>query len=174
MIRSVLLLVIALVIALLAMLNWATLAAPTAVSFGVTVIQAPLGLIMLGLTVLLAVLFVAYVVYLQGSVLVETRRHTKELQSQRDLADKAEASRFTELRQYLETKLQQSELELRHDRDALIARIASVESALVARAEQSDNSTAAHIGQLHDRLDRGGSATLVTPVRGGPDDPVVY
>ena len=40
---------------------------------------------------------VAYVLSLQGSVLLETRRHTKELQAQRELADKAEASRFTEL-----------------------------------------------------------------------------
>ncbi|MFE8644052.1 hypothetical protein ACFX58_03090 [Sphingomonas sp. NCPPB 2930] len=172
MIRTVLLLVIALVIALLAMLNWATLAAPTAVSLGVTVIQAPLGLIMLGLTVLLAILFVAYVVYLQGSVLVETRRHTKEMQTQRDLADKAEASRFTELRQYLEVKLQQTELDGRNDRDALLARIAALETSLVARAEQSDNSNAAYLGQLQDRLDRGERLSGGQTLR-GPNDPLV-
>ncbi|XAH21891.1 LapA family protein [Xylophilus sp. GW821-FHT01B05] len=154
MIRTILLLVIALVIAALAALNWGTLAAPTAVSFGVAVVQAPLGLLMLGLTVLLAVFFVAYVVYLQGSVLVETRRHSKELQAQRELADKAEASRFTELRSFLDAKLQQSELDARLARDAFHERIAALEVSLTARAEQSDNSTAAHMGQLQDRLER--------------------
>lgn len=155
MIRTVLLLVIALAIAALAALNWGTLAAPTAVSFGVTVVQAPLGLIMLGLTVLLAVFFVAYVVYLQGSVLVETRRHTKELQAQRELADNAEASRFTELRSYLDAKLQQAELDARLGREAFLERIAALETRLAARVEQSDNSTAAYMGQLQDRLERG-------------------
>lgn len=163
MIRSVLLLVIALVIALLAMLNWATLAAPTDVSLGVTVVQAPLGLIMLGLTVLLAILFVAYVVYLQGSVLVETRRHTKEMQTQRDLADKAEASRFTELRNFLETQ-ENTHMSRNADRHAaLLARVEQLEASVRLRADQTDNTVAAHIGQLEDRLDRRASVGTSAP-----------
>jgi len=161
MIRTILLLVIALVIAALAALNWGTLAAPAAVSFGVAVVEAPLGLIMLGLTVLLAVFFVAYVVYLQGSVLVETRRHTKELQVQRELADNAEASRFTELRTFLDARLQQAELDARLGREAFHERIAALENRLAARVEQSDNSTAAYMGQLQDRLERNASVRAV-------------
>lgn len=36
-----------------------------------------------------------------------TRRQSKELQAKRALADEAEASRFTELRQYLELEFKQ-------------------------------------------------------------------
>ncbi len=162
MIRTILLLVVALLIAALAALNWTALSTSTDVSLGVTTIQAPLGLIMLALTVILAIFFVVYVLYLQSTVLMETRRHGRELQAQRELADKAEASRFTELRSYLET------------------RIASLQSALAARIEQSDNTTAAHVGQLEDRLSRvaGGSEPItLTPVISrdeGRQDPNVF
>ena len=49
-------------------------------------------------------LFFAYVVFLQGSTLFETCRHAREMQAQRDLADRAEASRFVELRNFLQTQ----------------------------------------------------------------------
>ncbi len=100
--RTLSLLITVALIALLAAFNWNTLAAPSVVSLGVTEVQAPLGVLMLALTCLLGVFFVAYVLWLQGSVLMEARRHAKEMQAQRDLTDKAEASRFTELRTVLE------------------------------------------------------------------------
>ena len=90
-------------IALLAAFNWNALITPSDVSLGVTDVQAPLGILLLALTGLLAVFFVAYVLWMQGTVLLEARRHAKEMQAQRDLADKAEASRFTELRGVIET-----------------------------------------------------------------------
>lgn len=156
--RTISLLVIALVIALLAALNWSTLATPTLISLGVTSVTAPLGLIMLGLTVLLAIFFVAYVLTLQGSVLVETRRHNKAMQTQRDLAEKAEASRLAELRSSLDAQLQQHALDARLSRDSLLGRIDQLEQGFVQRLDQSDNSTAAYLGQLEDRLVRGGPA----------------
>ena len=114
--RTLSLLITVALIALLAAFNWNTLAAPSVVSLGVTDVQAPLGVLMLALTCLLGVFFVAYVLWLQGSVLMEARRHAKEMQAQRDLADKAEASRFTELRTVLE------DLHAR-DKEVLMARL---------------------------------------------------
>lgn len=143
--RSIVLLLTVLAIAVLAAFNWAALATPMLVSLGVMSFEAPLGLLMLGLTTLLAVVCVAYVLSLQGSVLMETRRHTKELQAQRELADKAEASRFTELRAFLETQHQQSQ-------SSLLARMDHLETRLAARAQESDNSTAAYVGQLEQQL----------------------
>ena len=143
--RSIVLLLTALAIAALAALNWSALAAPTLVSLGVVSFEAPLGLLMLALTTLLGVVCIAYVLSLQGSVLLETRRHTKEMQAQRELADKAEASRFTELRAYLETQHHQSHT-------AMMARIDNLEARLAARADQSDNTTAAYVGQLEDQM----------------------
>jgi hypothetical protein len=52
------------------------------------------------------------VVYLQTSVIFEWRRHAKELQTQRELADQAEASRFTELRTHVDTRLTELESSL--------------------------------------------------------------
>jgi len=155
--RTISLLVIALLIVLLAALNWTTLATPTLISLGITSVTAPLGLIMLGLTVLLAILFVAYVLTLQGSVLLETRRHNKEMQLQRDLADKAEASRLVELRTSLDAQLQQHALDARTGRDGVMTRIDRLEQSLAQRLEQSENSTAAYLAELEDRL-AGGSA----------------
>lgn len=152
--RSIVLLLTVLAIAALAALNWPALAAPSLVSLGVVSFEAPLGLMMLALTCLLGVFFVAYVLSLQGSVLLETRRHTKEMQVQRELADRAEASRFTELRTFLETQHGQAHA-------AVLARLDHLEARLVARAEESDNSTAAYVGQLEQQVRSRGS--LVTP-----------
>ncbi|TPG27020.1 LapA family protein [Variovorax guangxiensis] len=151
-IRTGVLLFVVLVIAALAALNWGTLATPTLMSLGFMQVTAPLGMIMLGLTVLLGILFIAYVIYLQSSVLLETRRHTKEMQVQRDLADKAEASRFTELRNFLEAQ-----------ENIHMSRNAERHTALIARVEQLENTLAAHVGQLEDRLDRR-ATVAVSPV----------
>ena len=111
------------VIALLAAFNWNALITPSDVSLGVTDVQAPLGILLLALTGLLAVFFVAYVLWMQGTVLLEARRHAKEMQAQRDLADKAEASRFTELRGVIETLHAYEHKELMDRLDALEARV---------------------------------------------------
>ena len=143
--RTILLLIIAVLIGGLAALHWAVLSAPSEVNLGLSTIHAPLGILMLGLTVLLCVLFIAYVLSLQGSVMLEARRHNKEMTAQRELADKAEASRFTELRQVLERQHADGQA-------ALLARMGELESHLIARVQESDNSNAAYIGQLEDRM----------------------
>jgi uncharacterized membrane protein YgaE (UPF0421/DUF939 family) len=153
-VRTGVLLVVVLLIAALAALNWGTVIAPTAMSIGFMQITAPFGLIMLGLTALLGVFFAVYVVYLQSSILIETRRHTKEMQTQRDLADKAEASRFTELRNFLEAQENAHMTRNAERHAALLARVEQLETAIKQRSDQTDNTLAAHIGQLEDRFDR--------------------
>ncbi|RZL64568.1 MAG: LapA family protein [Variovorax sp.] len=154
-VRSAFLFIIVLLIAALAALNWGTLAAPVVMSLGFMDVTAPLGLVMLGLTVALGVFFLAYVIYLQSSVLFETKRHTKEMQVQRDLADKAEASRFTELRNFLEAQENTHMARNAERHAALLARVDALESAFRQRVDQSDNTVAAHIGQLEDRVSGG-------------------
>lgn len=152
--RTGVLLVVVLLIAVLAALNWSSLATPTTMSIGFMQVTAPLGLIMLGLTALLAIFFVAYVIYLQTTVLLETRRHTKEMQVQRDLADRAEASRFTELRNFLEAQENAHMARNAERHAALLARVEQLETMIKLRSDQTDNTLAAHIGQLEDRFDR--------------------
>ena len=153
-VRTIIISITILAIAALAALNWAALSAPASVSLGVASIEAPLGLIMLGLTTLLGAVFLAYVFYLHSSVRLEARRHNKEMTAQRELADKAEASRFTELRVFLEAQQQQELAAQKESAAALSARLDQLEKALEARAEQSDNGIAAQIGELEDRLER--------------------
>jgi uncharacterized integral membrane protein len=95
-----------------ALINWEAFSALTPLSLGVTTVQAPLGVIMLGLVVFLCVLFAVWVISLQARSLFEARRQTRELQTQRDLADRAEASRFTELRAELMARLDRMQFEL--------------------------------------------------------------
>jgi len=103
--RTLGIVVMAMLLALFVAVNWAAFMTPTTLSMIIGTVQAPLGLVMLVITGFVAALFVAYALWLQGSVLMETRRMTRELASQRQLADQAEASRFTELRTLIEKRL---------------------------------------------------------------------
>jgi multisubunit Na+/H+ antiporter MnhG subunit len=101
--RLTLLLVGIVLMAVFAALNWSEFVRPAQISWGWRIGEAPLGLVMLALLVL-------WVGFLIGSAYLETRyqlaahRNSKLLEAQRVLADKAEASRFTELRSYLESQ----------------------------------------------------------------------
>ena len=167
--RTGVLLVVVLLIAALAALNWGVLAAPTMMSLGFMQVTAPLGLIMLALTALLGIFFVAYLVYLQTTVLLETRRHTKEMQAQRDLADRAEASRFTELRNFLETQENTHMARNAERHAALLARVEQLETMIKVRSEQTANTLGTRIGQLEDHFDRRlPHAAAAAPVAGMP------
>lgn len=152
--RTLLLLVVLVAIAAFSVLNWSAIMAPTILSLGIAEVQAPLGLVMLGLLVFLLAVFLVFVTYLQTSVLLEARRHSRELKSQRELADQAEASRFTELRGFLAVELKrQSDLAAESKADVL-ARLDQLERELRSALEQSGNTLAAYIGELEDRLER--------------------
>lgn len=144
-IRLQLIILLVLAIGGLAFLNWEALTAVSTVSFGFTETQAPLGLILLSLMAILGVFFLAYILWLKGTVILDYHRHTKELKHQRELADKAEASRFTELREFL---LQQH----KEGQEVLLNKIDDLEERLCHRADDSDNSTAAYLGQIEDQL----------------------
>jgi uncharacterized integral membrane protein len=152
--QSLLLLVILLAVTIFAALNWGVFVSPTELSLGYTTVNMPLGLIMLGLLALVTTLFLAFVVYLQGSVLLEARRHSKELQANRALADQAEASRFTELRTFLEGELKKQAVHVDATRDTLLARVDKLELEFQSFMEQSGNTLAAYIGELEDRIEK--------------------
>ena len=140
--RAIAFAVVLLLVGLFALANWPAFTATTPLSLGFTTLNAPLGLVMLALVAFLCVLFTVWVISLQASALFEARRQTRELQAQRDLADKAEASRFTELRADLMTRLDRLQQESR------------------SGLEQAGNSIAAHLGELEDRLER---SSLLAP-----------
>lgn len=158
MVRTLLLLIVLLAIGGFAALNWSAFLAPSTLSLGVSTIEAPLGLVMLGLLGLLTVLFLVFEVYGQASALMDTRRHTRELQASRDLADQAEASRLSDLRVYLETEMKALASMHAESRGAMQARLDKLELDLRTSVEQSGNTLAAYIGEFEDRLERGAPA----------------
>lgn len=143
-------------------LNWSTFLAPSDLSLGFASFSAPLGLVMLGLLAALSLVFLGFIVYLQTSVLLETRRHAKELQSQRELADQAEASRFTELRRFIEGEMQALASRDAEATQAMLARIDQLEAGLRSAVEDSNNTLAAYLGELEDRMEREGRTPLPT------------
>jgi len=134
-------------------LNWTTIMAPTTLDLGVTEVNAPLGLVMLGMIALLTALFLIFIVYLQTSVLFEARRHAKELQTNRELADKAEASRFTELRQFMDAEIQKQAIIQAESKSAVLTKLDALSVDIHHAIDISGNSLSAYIGELEDRLE---------------------
>lgn len=152
--RTLLIIVLLVLLAGFAALNWGAVMQPMPLSLGFAAIEAPLGLILLVLFAALTLLFLIYVVYLQSSVMFEGRRHARELQTQRELADQAEASRFSQLRTFLEAEL--NELHAKNDAATLelTARMDRLDRDLRTVVEQSGNALAASLGELEDRFEQ--------------------
>ena len=173
-----LVLAIALVAAFVA-LNVDEFTRASVLSLGFTTIQVSLGLVMLVLLAIATLFFLGHTLYMQSTNLLETRRYARELNIQRELADKAEASRFTELRSYLEVQALAAQQREAVAVSALGERFAAQQQALLARIEQSDNALAAYMGQLEDRLERrtgsgnGGGSPVLSRDRDSLSVPVV-
>ncbi len=142
-------------LALFTAVNWSAFTTPTTLSLIFASVEAPLGLVLLGMFVLLSALFLIYVVYLQSSVLFDTRRHARELNSQRELAEHAEISRIHDLRSYLESQLQTLGKQAQQLNAELSARLDRLEGELRQSIEQCQNSLAASMAEIDDRLERG-------------------
>lgn len=135
-------------------LNWEAIAAATPISLGFTQIQAPLGLILLSFCLLLCVLFLTYVLVLQATVIMDTRRATKDMHQQRELADKAEASRFTQMGTLVETQIQQASTQQLAAVAQLTARVDRLEQVWDKALSESTSTLSAYIGEVEDKLDR--------------------
>jgi uncharacterized SAM-binding protein YcdF (DUF218 family) len=135
-------------------LNWTAFAAPTALSLGFAEVSAPLGVVTLVFTAVVSALFVVYIVFQQAGVILDARRFAKEGKAQRELADKAEASRFTELRTLLEGELRRIEAQGSASTRELGERMAQSERSLQDKLAEATRTTAAYLGEIEDKLDR--------------------
>jgi uncharacterized integral membrane protein len=138
--RVLLVVVAVLLMAVFVGVNWAVFMTPAPLNLLVTTVEAPPALVMLAVLGGVVLVGAVYMAVWQSQILLESRRHAKDLQAQRLLADQAEASRFTELRTVM---LEQME--------RLSQRLTVTQEAL--RAEMRDNtaSLAATIGKADDR-----------------------
>lgn len=153
-IRTLALIVLILLVAGFVALNIDAVFTPTTLNLAVTEVQAPVGLVLLGLLVLVLAVFLGALVYQQTVHLMEVRRVTREMTEQRTLADKAEASRFTELQRFLQGEMQAiaaRELDLA---EQLHQKVDRLQVAMTELVEQSGNGLAASMGEMEDRLER--------------------
>lgn len=153
-IRTIILLIALCAIAAFAALNWAAFTTPTTLSLGVTDFQAPLGLVMLIITAALTALFLVFIITLQTTVLLETRRQARELQTSRTLAEQAETSRFNELRLHIDSELLKLDARDQAAAAAMTAGLDRMERELRTAIEDSGNTLAAYIGELDDRIEQ--------------------
>lgn len=166
--RFILLVIAILAVAAFAALNWSEFTRTSPLWFGAVVMDAPLGLIMLSLLGLALLAFIISAATMRTRSLVESRHHYKTLEAQRTLADKAEASRFTELRQHLDTQLR----ELRQ-RDAIAATefeksMVGSQRELRSQLEQMNRMLTQRLAELETRLDSRFERLGVHPVAGEP------
>ena len=134
--RHLALSLVAILIGLFAALNWAVISQSTTLNLGLMQVQGPLGVVLLGLTVLLAVVFVVYVLYMQTAMLLDSRRQAKDMEEQRNLADQAELSRFTELRAYMQGELMLANQRSEEQHAQLLAKLDRLEANLGTHIEQ--------------------------------------
>lgn len=160
--RTTLMIVVLALVAAFAAVNWEAFLAPTQLTLVFTDLQAPLGLIMLGIVVILSAAFLLYVMTLQTGLLLETRRLNRQLENQRELADQAEKSRFIELRGYLQSELQQLQQRQNAHLSALTGKLETVQQEIQQRGQLTENAVAAQIGELDDRLQRQGVGAIKT------------
>jgi uncharacterized integral membrane protein len=156
--RTLLVVVILALLGAFAGLNWPAFTAPATLNLLFLRVEAPLGLTMLGAVAAVTLLYFLFAIGVETASLLETRRHARELEVQRRLADEAETSRFAELRRYLEAELERLHALSGEAAQSVIVRVDRAEDALKTEVERAGNTLAAYIGELEDRLTRGGPA----------------
>lgn len=103
--RNILMGLVLLVLVAFVALNWTLISTPSKLDLGFATADAPLGLVMLFALGFVGAIFLFYAVSLRTSMLMESRRSVKELEAARKVANEAEASRFTQLKGYLEAEM---------------------------------------------------------------------
>ena len=103
--RNLTVLLILMLVAVFAGLNWPLLTAPSEINLVFTRVTAPVGLVLLAVIALLSLLYFVFIAMVETGALLEIRRYARQVEQARKLADKAEASRFAELKDYLKREL---------------------------------------------------------------------
>lgn len=135
--------------------NWQVLTTATPLSFVVFSVHGPLGVILLGVCLALTLLVVAYALLLRTNWLVESRRKNRQLEEQRQLAEKAESSRITALQEMLKQEFETLTATLNNVGETTTTRIEAVENSLGKMIEDTGNSITANLGYIDDKLKGG-------------------
>jgi uncharacterized membrane protein YccC len=171
--RLVFIILAALVVAGIAALNWPEITRSGSTSFGVVDTNVPLGVVMLTLVGIVLAVFLVSSAIQESRYLLEHRRHSRALQAQRELAEKAETSRFTDLRQHLDSHLRET-----RQRDTIVATefektVMQSQRDVQRQLDQLNHTLATRLGDIEARLPAGDvRAEPVAPVEPVTDVPV--
>ena len=172
--RLMFLLLALLAVAGFAALNWPEFQRTTRLNFGVFTMDGSLGIILLTLLGLGVLTVLVSSGVLRSRMMVTENRYTRELQAQRELADRAEASRFTELRQYLDGHFRES-----RQRDALVSTSTEFEKSMLQsqremrnQIEQVQRMLTTRLGDSEPRFGGGARVEKVSPAVDLPNRPV--
>jgi hypothetical protein len=94
---------------------------PQTTRFLLSRLQVSAGTVLLGFIVAMLLLSMLELLGLRTSSMMEGRRHAKEMEAARKLADEAEASRFSALQDYVATELGQLRMELEERHNIVLA-----------------------------------------------------
>lgn len=151
--RLLFIIVAILLVAGFAAQNWPEFQRTAPLNFGVVVSNAPLGVLLLGVLLVSLLAFLISSAAQESRHLMEHRRQAKSLETQRDLAERAEASRFTDLRKHIDTQLREG-----RQREAI--GVTDFEKAMVqsqrelrTQLEQMNRTLATQLAELESRLD---------------------
>lgn len=150
--RSVFLLLLFVLCTVFLIVNWQGVMADVNVNLLWTEIQAPLGLILLlgpGLVILICLV---YGFVQQAALSMELRRVNKQLQQARELAQKAEQSRFTELKNEMQKQMLELQNQSASRHASIMAAVNSLQAAVDESAQDTVNSLSASVGEVEDRL----------------------
>lgn len=150
--RIVFIVLAALVVAGIAALNWPAITRSEAMDFGLITMNAPLGLILLSLLVIALVAFLVSSAVQESRYLMEHRRTSRALHAQHELAEKAEVSRFTELRSHLDNHLNES-----RQRESMVAtefekRLMQSHNELRAQLDRMQQMLSSRLGEIESRV----------------------
>lgn len=151
--RTLLLILATAVVVAFALLNWTEFSRPTPLNLGWTQVTAPLGLLLLGLLVLVTIGFLASSAISHARHVKHEREQARALQDQRDLADRAEASRFIDLRKALDDHLRDTrerEKTSATERDQALGR---AQRDLRGLLDQMHRSLTMYLGEMEARID---------------------
>ena len=149
--RTVFLLLLFVLCSVFLIVNWEGVMAEVNVNLLYTEIQAPLGLILLGPGLVILICLV-YGFVQQAALSMELRRVNKQLQQARDLAQKAEQSRFTELKNEMQKQILDLQNQSASRHSSLMAAVNGLQSAIDESAQETVNSLSASVGEVEDRL----------------------
>jgi biopolymer transport protein ExbB/TolQ len=162
--RLIFIVVAVVLVGAFAVQNWPEFTRASSLSFGPISMTLSLGLVMLALLGIALLAFLVSAAAQESRHLLEHRRHARALQAQRELAEKAEASRFTDLRQHFDTHLRET-----RQREALVATefertVMQSQRELRVQLEQMNHMLSTRLGQLETRLATRATVTDSPPV----------